>query len=314
MTTRPLKNVGASVRARLLARSRETGVDFQFLLWRYAVERFLFRLSRSPHSRRFVLKGAMLFVLWNESFHRQTQDIDFAAYGNSETDDIVTSLQHICRIAVDDGVVLDAAHMTTSPIRGVTDMGGIRIRFLATVDGARVTMQVDVGFGDSIQPPPVDAEFPALLGASEFRVLAYPKEAVVSEKFHTTITHGEQTSRYKDFFDLYEMARGFHFDGARLVQALAATFETRRASTDGIPLPLTTGFYGNTTRAERWRAYLTKRGRLRAPVDFGAVGELVKLFLTPPWRALSRRERFETAWPPGGPWQRGTRLRSGSDV
>ncbi len=74
MTTRPLKNVGASVRARLLARSRETGEDFQFLLWRYAVERFLFRLGRSPHRLRFVLKGAMLFALWNESFHRQTQE------------------------------------------------------------------------------------------------------------------------------------------------------------------------------------------------------------------------------------------------
>ena len=314
MTRRPLKNVGASVRARLLARSRETGEDFQFLLWRYTVERFLFRLDRSPYRRRFVLKGAMLFALWNESFHRQTQDIDFAAYGSSETDDVVPALQHVCRIAVDDGVAFDVDHMTTAPIRGATDKGGIRVRFRATVDRARVTVQVDVGFGDAIQPPPADAQFPPLLDTATSRVLAYPKEAVVSEKFRATIEHGEQTSRYKDFFDLYLMARRFPFDGARLMQALAATFDGRPAPTDDIPLSLTTGFYTDTTRGERWRTYLAKRGRLRAPLDFGTVGELVKLFLTPPWRALSHGDRFATAWPPGGPWQPATQERSGDDV
>ena len=313
MTTRPLKNVGASVRARLLARSRETGEDFQFLLWRYAVERFLFRLSRSPYRRRFVLKGAMLFALWNESFHRPTRDIDFAAYGNFEAEDVVSALQHVCRITVDDGVVFDAVRMTTSPIRGATDKGGIRFRFPAAVDGARVTVQVDVGFGDSIQPPPADAEFPPLLDTATSRVLAYPKEAVVSEKFRATIAHGAQTSRYKDFLDLYQMARDFQFDGVRLVQALAATFEGRPASTDDIPISLTTSFYGDATRGERWRAYLTKRGRLPAPTDFGVVGELVTLFLTPPWRALCRGDRFAAAWPPGGPWRPGVQDRTGGD-
>ena len=302
MTTRPLKNVGASVRARLLARSRESGDDFQFLLWRYAVERLLFRLSRSPYRRRFILKGAMLFAVWGHSFHRQTQDIDFAACDSSDTDDVVTALQHVCRIAVDDGVVLDADHVTTSHIRGATDKGGIRIRIPATVDRARVTMQVDVGFGDAIQPPPADADFPSLLDTAIPQVLAYPKEAVVAEKFHATIAHGERTSRYKDFFDLYEMAQRFHFDGARLVQALAATFPGRPTPTDDTPLSLTTGFYGNTTRGQRWRTFLTKRARLGGPADFGAVGALVQLFLTPPWHALARNHRFAAAWHPGGPW------------
>ena len=255
----------------------------------------------------------MLFALWNESFHRQTQDIDFAALGSFEPDDVEPALQHTCRIAVNDGVVFDAVRMTTSRIRGATDTGGIRTRFRATVDGARVTVQIDIGFGDSIQPPPVAAAFPPLLDTASSRVLAYPKEAVVSEKFHATITHGEQTSRYKDFFDLYRLAQRFHFDGARLLQALAATFDGRSAPTADLPLSLTTGFYSDTTRGERWRTFLTKRGRLRAPVDFAAVGELVRLFLTPPWHALSRRGRFATTWRPGGPWQPGTQARSGGE-
>ena len=314
MTKRPLKNVGASVRARLLARSRETGEDFQSLLWRYAVERFLFRLGRSPYRRRLVLKGAMLFVLWNEPFHRPTQDIDFAAQGNAGPDDIVPALQHVCRIAAADGVVFGADHMTVSQIRGATDDGGVRIRFPATVDVARVTVQVDVGFGDSIQPPPADAEFPPLLDTAASRVLAYPKEAVVSEKLCAAIAHGEQTSRYKDFFDLYFMARRFHFEGLRLVQAFAATFEGRRSPTEDIPLPLTTGFYTDPARGERWRAYLTKRGRLRAPTDFSTVGELLRLFLTSPWRALSSGNPLAAEWLPAGPWQPKVPPRSGGDV
>ena len=313
MTKRRLKNVGASVRARLLARSRETGEDFQTLLWRYAVERFLFRLGRSPYRSSFVLKGAMLFVLWDEPFHRPTQDIDFAAQGTAGPDDIVPALQHVCRVAAADGVVFGADHMTVSRIRGATEDGGIRIRFPATVDVARVIVQVDVGFGDSIQPPPADAEFPPLLGNATSRVLAYPKEVVVSEKLSAAIAHGEQTSRYKDFFDLYFMARRFRFEGVRLMQALAATFEGRRSPTEDIPLPLTTAFYTETARGERWRAYLTKRGRLRAPTDFTTVGELVQLFLTPPWRALSSGDPFAAEWLPGGPWQPGGPPRSIDD-
>ena len=314
MTTRPLKNVGASVRDRLLARSRETGEDFQFLLWRYVLERFLFRLSHSPYHGRFVLKGAMLFALWNESFQRQTQDIDFAAYGNSENDDFVTALQQVCRTGVDDdGVVFHADQISSSTIRGTTDKGGTRYRFPATVGGARITVQVDIGVGDSIQPPPADAEFPTLLDTAKCRVRAYPKEAVVSEKFHATVTHGEQTSRYKDFFDLYELARRFRFDGVRVVQALVATFESRSSPTDEVPLSLTSGFYTDTARGDRWRAYLIKRGCLPAPMDFGAVGELVTLFLSPPWCALSRGDRFVAAWPAGGPWRSGMKARTGGE-
>ena len=164
------------------------------------------------------------------------------------------------------------------------------------------------------QPPPADAEFPPLLGNATSRVLAYPKEVVVSEKLSAAIAHGEQTSRYKDFFDLYFMARRFRFEGVRLIQAFAATFDGRRSPTEDIPLPLTTAFYTETARGERWRAYLTKRGRLRAPTDFTTVGELVQRFLTPPWRAVSSGDPFAAEWLPGGPWQSGVLPRSVGDV
>ncbi len=254
----------------------------------------------------------MLFALWNEAFHRQTRDIDFAAYGDSENEDVVRALQQVCRTAVDDdGVVFLDDQIISSKIRGTTDQGGTRYRFPATVGGARFTVQADIGVGDSIQPPPTDAEFPTLLDTASCRVRAYPREAVVSEKFHATVVHGAQTSRYKDFFDLYELARSFRFDGVRLAQALVATFENRSSPTDEIPLSLTRGFYTDPGRGDRWRAYLAKRGRLPAPMDFGAVGELVMLFLLPPWRSLLHGNRFVAMWPSGGPWRAGSQAWTG---
>ena len=73
MTDRKVKNKVASVRQRLQNLSRKTGEDFQLLLTRYAVERFLYRLSRSPHAKQFVLKGALMLRLWDLPAARPTR-------------------------------------------------------------------------------------------------------------------------------------------------------------------------------------------------------------------------------------------------
>ena len=78
---RPLKDVGASVRARLLQLAKQRGDDFQLLLTRYANERLLYRLTRSQHSGLFLLKGAALFTLWTGHAHRATRDMDLLGFG-----------------------------------------------------------------------------------------------------------------------------------------------------------------------------------------------------------------------------------------
>ncbi len=102
MAKRPLTNVVASVRDRLLNRRGQTGEDFQFLLQRYAAERLLYRLGQSAHRDRFVLKGAMLFALWGGSVYRPTRDLDFTGYGNSDAEDVVATFKDVCAVAVPD--------------------------------------------------------------------------------------------------------------------------------------------------------------------------------------------------------------------
>ena len=304
MTRGPLRNVGASVRARLLQRSRETSDDFQILLQRYGAERFLHRLGESPYRERFVLKGAMLLALWGEATYRPTRDLDFTGCGSSQPDDIRATICNVCALPVaDDGVVFNCEALTIEPIRGQDEYDGLRAGFGATLDGARIRMRVDIGFGDAIQPSPIDAHYPVLLDAPRPRIRVYPREAVVAEKLHAMVNYGEGNSRFKDFYDLHALAQHFEFDGECLVHAIGATFERRRTPIpQEPPVALTPRFYTDAVRAERWEIYRNRNDLPAAPQDFAVVGERLRLFFEEPWEAIAHGSEFSRSWPKGGPW------------
>jgi predicted nucleotidyltransferase component of viral defense system len=302
--SRPPKNVAASVRDRLLDRSRETGEDFGFLLQRYAAERFLYRLGESSHRDRYVLKGATLFAVWGSAIYRGTRDLDFTGYGANEVGGVLAAMRDVCGVSVhDDGITFDAATLAARPIRGEAEYNGLRVQFEARLGAARIRMQVDIGFGNAIEPPPTEADYPSLLDLPLPRIRAYPQEAVVAEKLHAMVVLGETNSRYKDFYDLYVFARQFSFDGQRLTTAIAATFARRRTAVElALPAALAPRFYADGERAAGWRTYLTSRSLPGAPADWVAVGELLQAFLSPPWRALADGRGFSDKWSRGGPW------------
>lgn len=304
MTDRTLKNVAASVHARLLNRSRQTGEDFQFLLQRYAAERFLYRLGQSAHRDCYVLKGAMLFALWGGSLYRATRDLDFTGYGSSEAEIVLAAIREICGVPVeDDGLVFDTSTLAAEPIRDDAEYDGLRVRFQATLSNARIPMRIDVGFGNTIEPPANDVDYPTLLDAPAPSIRAYPPEAVIAEKLHALVVIGERNSRLKDFYDLHVLAQQFPFDGERLARAIAATFERRRTGIEAaLPAALTPRFFADGARAEQWRAYLTRNGLPGAPADFTAVGELLQTFLGPVWNALAANRVFVDTWQAAGPW------------
>jgi predicted nucleotidyltransferase component of viral defense system len=305
MTKRPLTNVSASVHDRLLKRSRKTGEDFQFLFQRYAAERLLYRLGQSTHRAQFVLKGAMLFALWGGSMYRPTRDLDFTGYGPSEVDAIVTTFRDICTFAVpDDGINFHAATLTADPIRDDTEYNGLRVRFRATLGNARIEMQIDIGFGNAIEPGANDVLYPTLLDAPAPNIRAYPHEAVVAEKFHALVILGERNTRMKDFYDLYTLATQFAFDGALLTRAIAATFERRKAKIDSaLPAALAPRFFSDAARAAQWRAYLDRNRLPGAPSDFTQVGEQIQGFLGTIWAALAEGKPLKDNWRPAGPWE-----------
>lgn len=301
--TRPPTDIGASVRARLLRLARERGEDFQLLLTRYANERLLYRLSRSPHGSHFVLKGAALFTIWTGKPHRATRDIDLLGFGDPTVAHIRGVLAEVLALDVgDDGMRFDADALEVGLIREEQEYGGVRAIVVARVATARVRLQVDVGFGDAVTPGPVAVDFPALLEFPPPRLRAYPRETVVAEKLEAMVQLGLANSRMKDFYDIVVLARMFEFDGDLLVRAIRATFERRRTPLPTtLPAALTPAFSGDEGKNIQWTAFVRKSAA-RDVGDLAAAVAAIAAFLEKPLAAAAGGTSFAAHWPPGGLW------------
>ena len=251
------RDIGASVRARLLTVAREKGQAFDLLLTRYATERLLYRLSTTPHRDRFVLKGAMLLTTWFDDPHRPTRDVDFLGHGDPAPEPMLSVFREICAIEENDGVTFDVDALRVELIREELEYGGLRLRTTARLAGARITMVIDIGFGDAIEPGVEEINLPVLLDLPAPRLRAYARETVVAEKFQAMILFGLANTRMKDFYDIWMLSRNYDFDGERLSRAIAATFERR-----GTPIPeempdaLSPAFAADATKQRQWAAFV----------------------------------------------------------
>jgi hypothetical protein len=304
MNDREIDGRAESIRHRLRNELRARGEDVTLGLSRYAVERFLYRLGRSPHRERFVLKGATLFAIWGTAY-RPTRDIDFTGYGSSDPQDVIGAFCEICNTADDvDQLIFDTDTITAEPIRDGSEYDGLRIRIRARLGESDIPLRVDVGFGNAIVPGPEEKEYRTILGDPPPRILAYPPESVVAEKMHAMVTLGERNSRYKDFYDLYAIAGAFRFERSTLVQAVRATFDRRATPVQAaLPAALAAPFYAAEDRAPRWRAYVGRNSLSDAPADFARVGDRLTAFLQPIWADLSAQGATAGDWPSGGPWR-----------
>jgi predicted nucleotidyltransferase component of viral defense system len=254
---KPLQNIGASVRARLLNLARERNQPFDLLLTRYTLERLLYRLSSSQYRERFVLKGAMLMTNWVNDPHRPTRDLDLLAFGDSDPEVILAVFRDICAIKADDAVVFDISALAVDRVRDESEYGGLRIKTNATVDGAKVRVLIDIGFGDAIEPGLTEIELSVLLDQPAPRLRAYPYETVIAEKFQAMVNLGRANSRMKDFYDIWILARSQEFDGDKLARAIAATFARRKTVIPSErPDALTPAFAEDQTKQRQWAAFL----------------------------------------------------------
>ncbi len=202
-------NLVASIRQRLLNKSKENGEAFDFVLSRYAIERLLYRLSQSQHSNAFVLKGAILFYFWNHETHRPTRDIDFLSFGPADCDLLERIIEEIVGTpAKEDGLIFDASTIKAAPIREEAFYDGIRIKLITKLGTVRIPMQIDIGFGDAVIPAPDTKRIQSLIAELPGpEINAYPMYSVIAEKLEAMVMLGEQNSRMKDFFDVHFFLR-----------------------------------------------------------------------------------------------------------
>ena len=304
MTRKPLVNISASVRARLLKVAKERREDFTLTLMNYAAERFLYRLSKSKHRDQFVLKGAMLFAVRIGEPYRPTRDLDLLGLGEATETAIKTAVSEIAATPVeDDGLVFDAGTLTVHAIREDNRYGGLRAVLQARLAEARIHVQIDVGFGDAISPGALDLEFPTLLtDMASPRVLAYPTETIIAEKAEAIVDLGISNSRMKDFSDVAVAARRVAFDGESLVAALRATFRRRGTSLpDGDIVPLSVRFVQDASAQANWKAFAARSGQSEFETLEQVVRELQRFLGEPIVHARSTKP-FGAHWNPGGPW------------
>ncbi len=273
MTEKSGKNVAASVRQRLLNLRETEGGDYNALLTQYAIERFLYRLSKSELTDHFVLKGAILFRVWAGALRRPTKDLDLLGRGDPSPIAVADAIRRIIATGVeDDGLTFDPSSLEARAIREEQLYGGIRVRLVALLANARIPMQIDVGFGDAITPDTQLQEYPTLLGMDAPHLRMYPPETVIAEKVETAVKLGMTNSRMKDYFDLLVLLRNDGLADASVVDAVVATFQRRRTPLPGELPPGLSDEFGADERASRlWREFIRRTQVDDVPPDFATV-------------------------------------------
>jgi hypothetical protein len=273
------------VRQRLANIARKSSEDVQRVLVRYAIERLLYRMSVSRYKDRFVLKGAMLFSLWTDAPYRSTGDLDLLGRGDNAPDALRAVFTEIASIEPDppDALLFESQGMRAELLRADTAYAGVRLRLDAKLGRAKLPVMVDIGYGDVITPGPEQAVFPSLLDMPRAKLKSYPPETVIAEKLEAMAALGLLNSRVKDLYDLWAISQAFNLDGARVVEAVRATFGRRRTELGaGLPAMLTDPFAKDASRQQLWRAFLDGRAEIEnAPKVLDDIAAQVAVFVGP---------------------------------
>ena len=302
MTRKHVKDVTASVLARLRNDSKSSGAPFQQVLQLYAIERFLYRISKSKHAQSVILKGALLLKTIGIPNARPTNDIDMLRKGRADQDSLMALVKDCATLEVEaDGLVFVADSIVAEEITKDSEHKGTRILMDAHMDNVRLRIQVDFGVGDVMVPGPRMIEYPVLLGSDTIRLVAYPIESAIAEKLQAMVALGDANSRMKDFYDVWIYSKHVDFSRAALCKAIDATFRNR-----GTPIPieeveaLTPGFVDR--HRVQWNAFVRKAGASELVDAFDRIIDDLKIFAMPVLRSLAAGERFSQKWRSGQGW------------
>jgi len=299
----PPRNVAASVRDRLLQRAKREGRPFDEVLVYYAIERFLYRLSRTRHAQRLVLKGALMLPLWGSSIARATRDIDMLGRATMAPAEVEGIVRECMQVQVDaDGLDFVPGSIVLDEIRKEERYGGVRTTFQARMERTKIHLQLDIGFGDVITPSTVEITYPTLLGDPAPVLAGYPAATAVAEKLEAIVDLGLANSRMKDYFDLWTIASALELDGRTLARAVAATFRRRgTALPSAPPVGLMAAFGDDDAKQRQWAAFVRRIRIPDAPPLSEVIGRIAA-FLVPVLDAALSDVEWRATWPPGGPW------------
>ncbi len=284
-----ITNYGKSIRSKLLNVAKKEDVFYQTVLTRYFQERLLYRMSQTRYRDNFYLKGGALLYAFERFAARPTLDIDFLGHNiSNEGNIVIAAFREICSVPYEeDGIIFDIEHITAQNITEFKDYHGIRLSIPVQMDTISQVMTMDIGFGDVVTPSPVCLEYPLLLEHLPVpNILAYSIETVIAEKMHAVIDLADQSSRMKDYYDLFNLLSKEKYDSETLQEAIIRTFENRHTSYDANTMFFRKDFAGNSQMQTRWKAFLRKITK-EADVSFFEVVTYIQTTLKPYWEKMS---------------------------
>jgi predicted nucleotidyltransferase component of viral defense system len=282
MAKEPVKDIAASIRARLLNVAKKSGRDFDAVLLQYLQERFLYRLSLSRFRRHLILKGALMFLAYDMSLLRPTRDIDFLGFSTSnDLDEIRDIVTEIARIELADGVRFNIESVRVERIKEDADYEGVRVKLEARLTAAKKVLQLDIGFGDVVVAGPMDMNFPVLLeDQPRPNLLVYSRESAIAEKFEALVSLNLLTSRMKDIYDILHLAERETFSSATLREAITTTFARRSTPLEDRYMIFSNEFAMNREKSDQWNAFL-RRSRLQSSLTVAEAIDRLKSFIEP---------------------------------
>lgn len=303
---REISNIAASIQAKLQNKAHESGRPFNEILQYYGMERFLFRLSKTPHVNDLILKGGLMFYGLGIPMRRATRDIDFLGISENAQQDILSIFRSALSITFpEDGVLFDTDSLRLSETQVDANQGGVRITFVGNLGKMRLPVQVDVGFSDELASDVLNMEYPVLLdGMEKPHLKGYPPESIISEKFYAMVRFADANSRWKDYYDIFLLTRTFEFDSHSVANAILATFGNRPAELkDEIPYGLRESFA--ITKQEEWILFLRKSKLSNESFkDLLVVVNRIWEFLEYPLREIWVGGNLERKrWLQGGGWR-----------
>ena len=288
MSKNEIKNYGKSIRTKLLSVARKEDVFYQTVLTRYFQERLLYRMSQTKYRSNFYLKGGALMYAYERFAARPTLDIDFLGNNlSNEDENIIAVFKEICAVPFEeDGVTFDIENITAQNITEFKDYQGVRLSIPVKMDTIAQVMTMDIGFGDIVTPSPVDLDYPLLLDhLPDVNILAYSLETVIAEKMHAVIDLADQSSRMKDYYDLYNILSKELYDGGVLQEAIIRTFENRHTPYNADAAFFREDFANNQQMQVRWQAFMRKI-TLRKDLSFSVVVNYIQNILRPYWESF----------------------------
>ena len=268
----------------------------QDLLVSYGMERTIYRLSLSKYVDKFILKGGiLLYALYEGDYGRSTYDIDLLAYHiSNEKNNMEDIFKKIFSIELDDGLIYDLKSIKVKEITKFKEYHGVNVSIICYLGNICIPISLDIGFGDTIFPKPVKMDFPILLNTDCPKILAYSIYSLISEKFEAIVSLGFANSRFKDFYDIYEVSKNFDLNGIELQKAILETFNNRKTHIEEI-VAFNDEFIDDKVRIKRWDSFI-KKNQIDVYINFKETMEHIKRLLFPIVKSIIDNYEYNLKW------------------